>query len=188
MRIGVVSDTHGYFDPKLDECLHTVDEIIHAGDVGSQDVLDRLSLIAPTAAVRGNVDSPDLKLPFKSILQWEGVQLELLHVLPVPQGQLEIWARLPPNSQAQRQQRDRFLRSLDPATRVIVFGHSHQPCLVSLDNRLFLNPGSAGKKRFSLPRSCAVMEVVRRRVKVKIMSLPDYNQDVLKSVELSFGE
>jgi uncharacterized protein len=188
MKIGVVSDTHGHYDPRLPELLQRVDSIIHAGDVGSQEVLDQLSLIAPVAAVRGNVDSPDLRLPLKRVFQWEGVQVEILHILPAPQAQLEEWSRFPPRSETECRQRDRFLKTFQPATRLIVFGHSHQPCLVSLGNRLFLNPGSAGKKRFSLPRCCAVVNIERRHAKVKIASLQDYNQDVLKSVELTFGE
>jgi uncharacterized protein len=188
MRIGVVSDTHSYYDPRLTEQLQGVDLIIHAGDVGSQEVLEQLSLIAPTAAVRGNVDSPELRLPLRSIFQWEGVQLEVLHVLPAPQAQLEEWSGRPPRSEAEHNQQDRFLKSFEPATRVIVFGHSHQPCLLALDNRLFVNPGSAGKKRFALPRCFAVIDLAGRHAKVKILSLQDYNQKVLKSVEMSFGE
>jgi uncharacterized protein len=187
MTIGVVSDTHGYYDPRLSELLQGVDSVIHAGDVGSQDVLEELSLIAPTAAVRGNVDSNDLRLPLKRVFQWEGVQVELLHVLPAPQAQLEGWFR-PSRSETETAQRDRFLKGFEPATRLIVFGHSHQPCLVSLENRLFVNPGSAGKKRFSLPRCCALINLAHRRAEVKIVSLSDYNQEILNSVELTFGE
>jgi len=188
MRIGVVSDTHGYYDPRLAGLLQGVDSIIHAGDVGSQEVLDQLSLIAPLVAVRGNVDSPDLRLPVKRAFQWEGVLFEILHILPASQSQLEEWAGFQPGSETECRERDRFLKSFQPAARLIVFGHSHQPSLASLDNRLFLNPGSAGKKRFSLPRCCALINLTPRQATVKILSLQDYNQDVLKSVELTFGE
>jgi putative phosphoesterase len=188
MKIGVVSDTHGYYDPRLAELLREAETIIHAGDVGSQDVLEALSLIAPVEAVQGNVDSPDLRLPLTRVLLWEAVQVELLHILPVSQAQLERWPDGLRGFRSEGSGRARFLRSFHPATRVIVFGHSHQPCLRILEARLFLNPGSAGKKRFSLPRCCAVMNVSVGCVDVKILSLEDYNQSVPESVELTFGE
>ena len=188
MKIGVLSDTHGYYDPRLVKLLQGVDAIIHAGDAGSRSVLEELSLIAHVEAVRGNVDSPDLGLPLTRILHWEEVQIEVLHILPVSQAQLEQWSARPARSHAESQRRDRFLKSFDPATQMVVFGHSHQPCLRILEPRLFVNPGSAGKQRFSLPRCCAVMNVSAGRVAVKIVALQDYNQVVLESVELTFGE
>jgi uncharacterized protein len=187
VKIGVVSDTHGYYDACLAELLSGVNTIIHAGDVGSKDVLEELSLIAPVHAVRGNVDLPDPLLPLTQVLQWEGVQVEVMHVLPVSYSQLEQWSCGFTRSGAELRRRERFLKAFDAATRVIVFGHSHQPCARILDGRLFVNPGSAGKKRFSLPRSCGVMDLSTRRVAVKILTL-DYNQNVPEPVELTFGE
>ncbi|MGH9447212.1 MAG: metallophosphoesterase family protein, partial [Terriglobia bacterium] len=72
--------------------------------------------------------------------------------------------------------------------RAVIFGHTHQPCLLDLEGRLFINPGSAGKKRFSLPRCCAVITIAGGRVQVKILSLEDYNRRVPESIGLRFGE
>lgn len=187
MNIGIISDTHGYFDPRLSEALRGADQIIHAGDVGSQEVLDELSLIAPVTAVRGNVDSPEMHLPVTTMVQWEGAQIEILHILPVAQSLVERWSRRTALTGIKAAQRDRFLKSFHSLTRVIVFGHSHRPCLAALESRLYLNPGSAGKKRFSLPRCYAWMELSRGRAHVKILPLEDYNEEVIEYRELTFG-
>ena len=87
MRIGVVSDTHGYFDPHLPPLLHGVDEILHAGDVGSVAVLDQLRAIAPVQAVRGNVDSAALGLrAHHHARRWATFEIYMLHELPKPQS------------------------------------------------------------------------------------------------------
>jgi uncharacterized protein len=188
MKIGLISDTHGYFDPRLSDCFRGVDSIIHAGDVGSQAVLDELSLIAPVEVVRGNVDSPTLRLPVARVIEWEGVRLEILHILPASQAELERWSGHPTISGPEIRKRNSFVQGFHPATRVVIFGHTHEPCLASVEGRLFVNPGSAGKKRFSLPRCYALMGLAAARVEVKIFALEDYNQTVLKSVKWSFGE
>ncbi len=92
MKIGVVSDTHGYFEPRLNDVLAGVDLILHAGDVGTLAVLDELSQIAPVRAVAGNVDPAQLALPPSLKLKLENVQVEVLHQLPMPQGELVKWA------------------------------------------------------------------------------------------------
>ncbi|MGH9327347.1 MAG: metallophosphoesterase family protein [Terriglobia bacterium] len=186
MKVGLVSDTHSYLDPRLCELLDGVGKILHAGDVGSQRVLDHLSLVAPTAAVKGNVDSPDLNLPLSLTLQVEGVQVEIRHILPALPSQLESWSRAKLLQKADLVERDRFLECFQPSTRVVLFGHSHEPCLVCLTNRLFVNPGSAGKKRFALPRCCGVMEIARDELEVKILLLEDYNRSVPEPVHLRF--
>jgi putative phosphoesterase len=165
VRVGVVSDTHGFFDPRLKDLLAGVDIILHGGDVGSEEVLDELKRIAPVRAVRGNVDSPDLELPLSLKLSLESLQVEIMHVLPVPQSELEEWldAMLPGGRPPKRS--EKFLATFDEATGVVVFGHTHQPCLTTLGDRLFFNPGSAGKKRFDLPRCCGLLEVVPGRVR-----------------------
>ena len=86
MIIGVVSDTHGFFDTRLGELLAGVELILHAGDVGKQEVLDELQRIAPVRAVRGNVDPSQLGLPFSMTLNLGETRLELLHELPIPQA------------------------------------------------------------------------------------------------------
>ncbi len=175
MKLGVVSDTHGYFDPRLLELLAGADAILHAGDVGSGEVLTELGQIAKVCAVSGNVDPPELDLPPSSTLQFEGIQVEILHQLAVPQEELKAWAdgALLPRRFPDR--REAFLNGFDEATRVVVFGHSHQPCLLALGNRLFFNPGSAGLQRFSFPRCAGILDIFPRGVQGAILELEEYN-------------
>src|SRR5207244_10122228 len=89
------------------------------------------------------------------------------HILPIPQSVLEEWsdAALPRGRPPQRS--EKFLATFDEATGVVVFGHTHQPCLATLGDRLFFNPGSAGKKRFDLPRCCGLLEIIRGQVRTR---------------------
>lgn len=187
MKIGVVSDTHGYFEPRLAELLAGVDAILHSGDVGSQEVLDELGGIAPVHAVRGNVDPAEMNLPPSLSLRFEGVQVELQHSLAVPQAELHAWSDGALLEKMHPERRETFLHSFDPSTRVVAFGHSHQPCLLTLGHKLFINPGSAGKQRFSLPRSCGVLEVFPRGVRGTIVGLERYNERLPAKVWLPVG-
>ena len=83
MKIGIVADTHGFFDPRLTELLAGVEAILHAGDVGTREILDTLALIAPVRAVRGNTDSLLLDFPLMLRQRWGGVQIEVQHDLTV---------------------------------------------------------------------------------------------------------
>ena len=189
MRIGVIADTHGYFDPRLKELLAGVEMILHGGDVGSEAVLDELSEIAMVHAVRGNVDSPSLNLPPSLKLDIAGLHVELMHILPVPQSALEAWSErtlLPDGKPPQLS--EAFLKTFDDATGVIIFGHSHQPCLVTLGQRLFFNPGSAGKKRFGLPRCCGLLEVLPNGVRAAIRVLEKYDGFLPHHVQLDYEE
>jgi putative phosphoesterase len=171
MKIGLVSDTHGYFDPQLPELLSGVDSILHAGDVGSREVLDDLGRIAGVRAVRGNVDPPELGLPPSLTVRFDNLQIEIQHQLAVPQDELERWVDGSVLQQVNPERITRFLEGFGPATRVVVFGHSHRPCLLTIGHRLFFNPGSSGKKRFSLPRCFGVLEVFPRGLRGTIMGL-----------------
>jgi uncharacterized protein len=188
MKIGVVSDTHGFVDPRLLELLAGSDAILHGGDVGSEEVLEELKRIAPVHAVRGNVDSTSLKLPPSLRRTFEGVQVEIQHELPVPQGELEHWADGALLGKMQPERRDTFLNNFDAATRVVVFGHSHQPCLVTIGHTLFFNPGSAGHKRFSLPRCFGFLEIFPRGVRGDIVSLDRHNERLPAKVWLPVAE
>ena len=187
MRIGVVSDTHGFFDACLEDLLAGVELILHAGDVGKQEVLRELERIAPVRAVRGNMDPPQLGLPLTMTSRFGGVQVELLHVLPAAQTDVEKWARQARAEGRASQARDAFLRGFDSNTRVVIFGHSHLPCAVALDGTLFFNPGSAGKQRFSLPRCCGVLEVSPKAVEATILSLQLYNGRLPDKVMVQLG-
>jgi uncharacterized protein len=188
MKIGVLSDTHGYFDPALPEVFSGVERILHAGDVGSVEVLDELRVIAPVHAVRGNVDSPELGLPLSVTLAIEGLRIEMLHVLPAAQSQLVAWSRNSQPKARESAKRHAFLRSFDPSTRLVIFGHSHEPCLATLADVGFFNPGSAGKKRFSLPRCCGVLHVGPANAEMTIVSLEGYNKSVIGQKSLRLGE
>ncbi len=188
MKIGVVSDTHGFFDSRLKELLAGAEAILHGGDVGSEEVLDALGKIAPVHAVRGNVDDASLTLPPALKKQFEGVQVEVQHTLPLPQSELEHWADGALLGKMQPERRDAFLRTFDDKTRVVIFGHSHQPCLVTLGHTLFFNPGSAGPKRFSLPRCAGLLEVFPRGVRGSILSLERHNEKLPGKVWLPVAE
>ena len=188
MRIGVISDTHGHFDSKLRESLAGAAMILHAGDVGSQDVLDELGQIAPIRAVRGNVDAAELDLPLSLKLACDGFQVEMMHILPAMQSEVQQWAELAAAKGAPPSRSERFLRSFAGSTRVVIFGHSHQPCLTPLGQRLFFNPGSAGRRRFSLPRCCGLLELVPGRITASIELLEKYNGVLPARIQLAFEE
>ena len=176
MKIGVVSDTHGHFDLRLAELFTGVDAIIHCGDVGSADVLTELGKIAKVEAVQGNVDGKELKLSPILALTLEGVRLQVRHQLPIPQSELEAWSDGALLGKMQPERRDAFLEEFGEGTQVVLFGHSHQPCLVTLGHKLFFNPGSAGQQRFSLPRTCGLLEIFPRGVRGSLMSLERQNE------------
>ena len=187
MRIGVVSDNHGYFDPRVHEALSDVEVILHAGDVGSQSVLDALAEIAPVLAVRGNVDSVLLNLPPSRQLTLHKVQIEMLHILPSPQSSLSKWARTKELAKAEGKRKEAFQRSFADATHVVIFGHSHEPCLVTLGQKLFFNPGSAGRPRFSLPCCCGLLEISSDELRATVVTLGRYNGDLPEEVRLPLG-
>jgi predicted phosphodiesterase len=113
--------------------------------------------------------------------------VEVLHQLPATQTELEKWANHAPTEGHEPRGRDAFLRSFEHNTRVVIFGHSHAPCSVALAGKLFFNPGSAGKKRFSLPRSCGLLEVSPEGVEATIFSLERYNRKLPEKVWLPVG-
>jgi putative phosphoesterase len=187
MRIGVVSDTHGYFDPNLAPLLQGVDKIFHAGDVGSKNVLDQLRVIAPVRAVRGNVDSADLRLPDAVRQSFGAVRVQMQHDLAARQATLREWAQAGALEGKPAEQCRRFLEGLPEECQVVIFGHTHEPCAIILQGRLFFNPGSAGKKRFSLPRCCGLLEISEQGVQATFLGLERYNDDLPEGVYLPLG-
>lgn len=188
MKIGLVSDTHGYLDPQLPGLLAGVDVILHAGDIGSRAVLEELERLAPVRAVRGNVDPPELNLPPSLTLQFENVQIEIQHQLPVDQHELEKWANSSVLKKPSDERCARFLLGFNSGTHVVVFGHSHRPCLLTCGGKLFFNPGSSGKKRFSLPRCYGLLEVFPQGARGSIIGLEGIKQRLPGSVELLIEE
>lgn len=187
MKIGVVSDTHAFFDPRLTELLAGVDAILHAGDVGSQEVLDELKGIAKVHAVRGNIDPAKLKLPPSLTLKFEGVQVEIRHQLPVPQAELEAWSDGTVLGKTHPERRDVFLKAFSDKSRVLIFGHSHNPCLLTMGHKLFFNPGSAGQQRFSLPRCVGLLEIFPRGIRGSVLSLEGENDRLPGKIWLPVG-
>jgi putative phosphoesterase len=135
--VGVLSDTHGHLYPRVAQLLQGVDHIIHAGDVGSAEVLRALRSIAPVVAVRGNCDSGGWAnaLPVRIEVELAGVSIVVAHMASY---QLAGSAGHP---------------------RVIVSGHSHIALLERREEVLYLNPGSAGPRRFGRPRTLALLEI-----------------------------
>ena len=148
--VGVISDTHGLLRPQAIDALRGSDMIIHAGDVGNAEVIDRLGSIAATFVVRGNIDKGQwaARLPTTELVAIGELYFFVLHEI----SQLE----------------------LDPAAAgfaAVVFGHSHQPLIETRDGVLFLNPGSAGPRRSKLPITVARVRVSGRRLCPEIVQL-----------------
>jgi uncharacterized protein len=144
MRLGIVADLHGRFDPLLPKVLKGVERIVVAGDTVDEALLARLGRIAPLDAVRGNNDkSPGLaRLPEFLELETEGTRILVVHDRKDERLPLEIARRRPD---------------------LLVVGHSHQPLFVRDGGLLIVNPGSAGPKRFHLPRTAGTLALVRGR-------------------------
>ncbi|NJN87309.1 MAG: metallophosphoesterase family protein [Leptolyngbyaceae cyanobacterium SL_7_1] len=149
-RIGVISDTHGLVRPEAIAALHSCDLILHAGDIGKAEVLQHLEAIAPVIAVRGNNDIGAWaeSIPESTVVAIEGVAIYLLH----------IGNAFKPDSTI-------------PDIRVVISGHSHKPAIEEQGTVLWLNPGSAGPRRFKLPISVAHLQVDGGHVKAQIIEL-----------------
>jgi putative phosphoesterase len=150
MRVGLISDTHGLLRPQALDFLRGSAHILHAGDIVAPDILDRLGAIAPLTAVRGNNDRGAWAqaLPHTVRLDLGGIGIVMIHDLKELQG--------------------------DPAAagaRVVVAGHSHKPACAEKHGVLYVNPGSAGPRRFSLPISVGELLIDEGRVHVKLVTL-----------------
>lgn len=150
MILGVISDTHGLLRPEALEALQGSEHIVHAGDVGSPDILHQLEAIAPVTAVRGNIDTGRWAdpLPYTRTLAFEGTAIYIIHILDES--------------------------PIEPASEgidVVCYGHSHKPAIETRDGVLFLNPGSAGPRRFNLPVSVARLDIGRGGAEARIVEL-----------------
>jgi putative phosphoesterase len=151
--LGVISDTHGLVRPEALAALAGVERIVHAGDIGDQAVLDALARVAPVTAVRGNNDRGRWAsdLPVTEVVEVGGVLLYLLHDL----HELDLEPRA-------------------AGFAAVISGHSHQPRLEDKDGVLYLNPGSAGPRRFKLPISLARLKIARGRVNAELVTLQSF--------------
>lgn len=147
MLIGVISDTHGYVDPRVAPAFAGVDAILHAGDVGGEPVLAALASIAPLHAVYGNNDEKlgVLGLPFRCDVALGGALFHIVHQLPDAQ---------PPDG-----------------TRCLVYGHSHRPLIEQRAGMLYLNPGAAGRAGFHRLQTVALLRVRQGRLDAEIVEL-----------------
>jgi putative phosphoesterase len=150
ITVGVISDTHGLLRPQAVAALRGANMIIHAGDVGNPDVIKALEDVAPTFAVRGNIDKGTwaADLPMTELVEVGEQVFYVLHEI----SQLDF----------------------DPAEAgfaAVVFGHSHQPLIETRQGVLFLNPGSAGPRRFKLPIAVARIAVSGRYMHPEILEL-----------------
>ena len=154
-RIGLVSDTHGMFRPELHRALEGVEMILHAGDVGPDEILSQLEMIAPVQAVYGNTDAPGRRLLKEAIeLTIDGVRIHVSHGHEVGS----------PNP-------ERLIARYD--ADVIVYGHTHRQLVARVGDRLVVNPGAAGARRFNLEPSVAVLTLADGRADVRLVPLGD---------------
>ena len=154
MRIGVISDTHGYLDPRAAVALQGVARILHAGDIGSPAIIDALEAIAPVDAVHGNVDigTPMARrFPGSRQILIEEVLIHITHI----GGQPAALVRALPQ----------------PRPNVYIFGHSHVALLETLSGVLFLNPGAAGRSRFGGGLSVAILDIQAGQAMARIVPL-----------------
>jgi uncharacterized protein len=158
IRIGVIADTHGLFDPVIRRHFRNVDHILHAGDIGDWSVIEELRQIAPVTAVSGNVDDGKQSgIPSEIIIELAGRRLAIRHIL-YEGGRLTKDGRV-------------FLDCEQPD--ICIFGHTHQPKAEWFGKTLLFNPGSAGSKRFSLPRGIGLLTIQKEEVLHKLIRLSD---------------
>jgi len=150
MHIGIISDTHGLLRTEAERALQGMDLIVHAGDVGTPDVLMRLKRIAPVFAVRGNVDTQAWaqELPVRAVVEAGGASFYVLHNL-----------------------RELDLRADAERFDFVVSGHTHQAQQTEQKGVLYVNPGSAGPRRFGLPVTLARLDLERRPWRAEIVEL-----------------
>lgn len=148
-RIGIISDTHGLLRPEAERGLTGVDHIIHAGDIGRPEIVDALRRIAPVTAIRGNVDSGEWArdYPDTNLVRLAGKSIYVLHDLKTLKAERGA--------------------GID----VIVSGHSHVPKIDTVGRVLYLNPGSAGPRRFKLPITLATLEITPDGMRPEIHDL-----------------
>jgi putative phosphoesterase len=154
MRIGVISDTHGYLDPRATAALQGVAQILHAGDIGGGAIIEALEALAPVIAVHGNTDAGTpmaRRFPATQRREIEGVYIHMTHIGGRP---AELARALP-----------------EPRPDVYIFGHSHIALLETYAGVLFLNPGAAGRPRFGGGISIALLDVEDGRATARIVPL-----------------
>jgi uncharacterized protein len=153
MKIGVISDTHGFLDPKIPGLFAGVGHILHAGDIGDSFIVFELEQIAPVTAVTGNTDA---NLPFKEteIVKLGGRKFLVHHI---------VNPHAPPDKLKPRIARER--------PDAVVFGHTHKPFCETIGGILFLNPGYAGKPKFGAERGVAILHCDEGEIRAEFLKL-----------------
>ncbi len=150
MLVGVISDTHGLLRPEAIAALQSADLILHAGDIGKPEVLEELRAIAPVISVRGNNDQGEwaAAIPERETVTIEGISVHILHIIK----ELDVDLKA-------------------AGIRAVISGHSHKPLIEAREGVLFINPGSAGPRRFKLPVAVAHLHIADSNVQAKIVEL-----------------
>lgn len=155
LRVGLISDTHGLLRPDVHRALAGVSMILHAGDVCGDEILDELNLIAPTQAVYGNCDEPwNARLVERLDLEIGGVRIHVSHGHEL--------GRPKPSAVAAAYDTD-----------VCVYGHTHEQVIERVNERLIVNPGAAGPRRFDLVPCVAVLTIVDGRAEAALITLAE---------------
>ncbi|MFI5093403.1 MAG: metallophosphoesterase family protein [Candidatus Acidiferrales bacterium] len=148
--LGLISDTHGLLREEAVRALRGSDLILHAGDVGGPEILETLRTLAPVVAVRGNVDTGEWAqaLPLTEVIQADSVTVYMIHIL-----------------------NDLNINPVVAGMHVVVSGHSHKAGQTEKDGVMYINPGSAGPKRFQLPVTVARLDLGKRPWRVEFVQL-----------------
>jgi putative phosphoesterase len=155
MKLGLISDTHGFLDPRLSRIFRGVDHILHAGDIGPDFLIAQLEAVAPTTAVLGNNDNSP-SFPLTKVIQLGELKFLVHHIVTPRALSDELKARVA------KEKPD-----------VVMFGHSHQRFEQRINDILFVNPGYAGKPTFGAERSVALMECDGKKLDVRFVKLTD---------------
>ena len=154
MRIAVISDTHDFLDPRIPKLFAGADYIVHGGDIGAPSLVLELEQIAPVTAVGGNTDDPGYHYPTLQAIELAGRKILVQHIVNPHAPSEAIQARL-----------------AGERVDVVVFGHTHKPFCQTIGGTLYFNPGYAGKSRFGLERSVAILHCGARGIRPEYLNL-----------------
>lgn len=154
MKLGVLSDTHNYFDPQIPKLFQGVEHVLHGGDIGQPQILHQLQRIAPVTAVSGNTDDPGFHYPATQIVELAGHKFLIHHIVNPHDLEAGLKARIAREKAG-----------------VVVFGHTHKPFAETIDGALYFNPGYAGKTRFGMPRTLAILHCDGTKIRPEFLPL-----------------
>lgn len=154
MKIGVISDTHNFFDPRIPSFFNGVGHILHAGDIGLPRILLDLERIAPVTSVSGNTDDPGFHYRATEVVRLAGRKFLIHHIVAAHDLSEELMTTI------KREQPD-----------VVVFGHTHKPFSERIGRVLFFNPGYAGKSRFGMERTLALFHCDEQGIRSEFVPL-----------------